>query len=80
MVEILITEDSKRMNCLTSRKCRASKIKVIGGEGCGGTGPYFSSITYNKGETIESEFNDDIREDCTEGIHFFLTYDEAKEF
>jgi hypothetical protein len=32
---------------------------------------------YENGKTYEQEVNEDIRLDCTEGLHFFLTRKEA---
>jgi hypothetical protein len=81
VITIEIPKDAKRTNSLVGRKCRASKITVLGGEGIGGTGPNFPSYIYEKGRTIEVlDFDDDIRVECTKGIHFFMTEQEAKEW
>jgi Family of unknown function (DUF5758)/Pentapeptide repeats (8 copies) len=80
VIKLLIMEDSIRVSTLIGRKCRASKIQVIDGPGCGGTGPVQRGITYNKGAIIETEIDTDIRVECTKGIHFFLTREEAEKF
>ena len=81
VVELLVPASAIRVTPLTSRKCRVSEVKVVGGNGVGGTGPYFSTFTYGKGDKIvEANTNTDIREVCTKGIHVFLTEDEARNF
>jgi len=89
VIKIYIPASAKRMNPIGSRKCRASKIVVISGEGCGGSCIIrtHSQIVYNRGDTIVSKdtrglirFNDDVRVECAEGIHFFMTKEEAEKF
>ena len=80
VIKILIMEDSIRVSTLVGRKCRASKIQVIGGDGVGGTGPIHKGIWYNIGCIIETECDEDIRVECSKGIHFFLTKEEAERF
>ena len=77
VVRLLILEDSERTSTLIGRKCRASKVKVLDGDGCGGTGTDYAQLTYEKGAIITSEYDDDIRVECTQGIHFFITKEEA---
>ena len=79
VIKILVPAKAKRTNSLIGRKCRAEYVKVISGEGCGGQGPNYSSLTYNKGEIIKADkFDSDIRIECTHGIHFFMTKEEAE--
>ena len=81
VIKIYIPADAKRCNSLIGRKCRASKIKVISGAGCGGTSPNKGNEKYTKGSTIHADkFDDDIRIECTNGIHFFMTKQEAEEW
>lgn len=80
VIKLLITDDSKRTSTLIGRKCRASRVVVLGGDGVGGTGPNYNYITYDEGITIETDFDDDIRVECTKGIHFFMTKLEAEEW
>jgi hypothetical protein len=38
-------------------------------------------LEYKEGEVVYADaFNDDIRVDCTSGIHFFMTKKEAEEW
>ena len=81
IIKIQIPAKAKRTSCISSRKCRASEVKVISGDGCGGKSPTYGNLTYEKGKTIKSDkFNDDSREECTHGIHFFMTKAEAEEW
>ena len=80
VIKLLITEDSKRTSSLVGRKCRASRVKVLEGDGVGGTGPNYGGIVYHEGKTLESDYDDDIRVECTKGIHFFMTRKEAEEW
>ena len=81
VIKVLIPEDAKRTNSLIGRKCRTSKLVVLGGDGVGGTGPNYAGIIYNEGETIEClDYDGDIRVECTKGIHFFMTEQEARDW
>ncbi len=81
VAKIYIPADAKRCNNLIGRKCRASHIKVISGVGCGGKSPNKGNEVYEKGVIIHADkFDDDIRVECTNGIHFFMTEKEALEW
>ena len=85
VIEVLIPGDADRTSSLVGRKCRASKIVVLGGEGVGGKSPSapnsHQQLTYNSGATIIADkFNGDIRIECANGIHFFVTEKEAEEY
>ena len=77
--KLLIPEDAKRTSCLINRKCRASHAKVLEGNGKSKTAN--SKLEYKKRETVYADkFCDDIRLDCSHGIHFFITRKEAEEW
>ena len=84
IVELRIEEDSKRSSA-TSRKCRASKVKVLSITSIDGTEEFQKaqntgvySFTYEVGKTYEIyNFDDDRWNECSTGIHFFITRDEA---
>ena len=93
VIEVLIPGDAARTSSLVGRKCRASKIVVLGGEGVGGKSPSapnsHQQLTYNSGATIIADkFNGDIRIECANGIHFFSlrkkrrknTYEQANNY
>jgi uncharacterized protein YjbI with pentapeptide repeats len=80
VIKIRIPKDAKRTSSLVGRKCRAEFVKVIGGPGVGGSSPTHGNLTYNKGEIVRADkFDDDIRVECTSGIHFYMTRKEAEE-
>ena len=84
IVKLLITEDSKRSSA-TTRKCRCSKAKVLSITNIENTeefnevaSDYDKSFIYKVGEIIEVKNFDDYRwNECSTGIHFFITRDEA---
>ena len=87
IVKLLITEDSKRSSA-TTRKCRASKAKVLEITNIKNTkkyeeavSRYDSNFVYKVGETIEvADFDENRWNECSSGIHFFITRDEAVQY
>lgn len=83
VIRLLVPADATRVNAIGSRKCRASKVIVLGGPGCGGSSPtrMEGTLVYAEGaEVVAPEFSDDIRAECAPGIHFFITKKEAEEW
>jgi hypothetical protein len=85
IVKLEICEDAKRSSA-TSRKCRCSKAKVLAIENVDGGDSGLSAISsdrnssfvYTVGETVEvSDYDDNRWNECSAGIHFFITRDEA---
>ena len=85
IVKLRITEDAMRSSA-TSRKCRCSKAEVLAIENMDGTpseetetaSSYDKSFVYRIGETVEvKDFDTDRWRECSTGIHFFITRDEA---
>ena len=84
IVELLITEDAKRSSA-TSRKCRCSKAKVlsISSLDCKENydevaSNYDEDFIYKVGKIVEVEdFDEDRWNECSTGIHFFITRQEA---
>ena len=87
IVKLLIMEDAKRSSA-TSRKCRASKVKVLEITNIENTkkykmarSQYDSDFIYKIGETIEvKDFDEDRWNECSVGIHFFITREEAVQY
>lgn len=81
IVKLLITDDAKRSSA-TSRKCRASKaivLEVIGAEK--GISTVSGNFVYEVGkEMVPDSFDDDRWRECSHGIHFFLTRNEAERY
>ena len=77
VIKLVIPADAKRSNA-TTRKCRASKAVVMS---VGGYSTHNNDFKYVKGETVKCHKWDPNRwNECSGGIHFFLTKQEAKEF
>jgi hypothetical protein len=81
IVKLEIPAEAKRSNG-TGRKCRseyAKVLEVIRAEI--GISNYDNKTEYKAGEMVYSDAWDDNRwEECTSGIHFFLTRKEAEEY
>ena len=88
IVKLQITDDAKRSSA-TGRKCRCSKVAVLGLENPDGT-PYpdiqvssqrDSNFIYRVGETVEvPDFDENRWNECSTGIHFFITRQEAVDY
>ena len=85
IVKLLIPEDAKRSSA-TSRKCRCSRAKVLSITKLDGSDAGITSVPsnwnpcfiYKVGEIVEvPDFDDDRWNECSAGIHFFITRDEA---
>ena len=85
IVKLQVTETAKRSSA-TSRKCRCSEALVLDiqkedGSPSGLTeikSSYDSSFIYRVGEVARvDEFDEDRWNECSTGIHFFITRDEA---
>ena len=86
IIKLLIPEDARRSGA-TTRKCRASKAKVL--EIVDKNGKNVSSIVsdwdstfiYEVGKTVDVEdFDEDRWNECSTGIHFFITREEAEQW
>jgi hypothetical protein len=78
VAQLLIPEGAKRTSSLVGRKCRAEFVVVLEGEG---VSKHDGSTKYCQGATvIPDKYDDDIRVECTHGIHFFVTRKEAEEY
>lgn len=94
IAKLEILEDSKRISCLTSRKCRAEKVRTLALYNLGSQKELSHEIVaeniikrkvnpvrYRAGEiAVADSFCDDIRKDCSYEIHFFMTRKEAEKF
>src|ERR1700682_828544 len=78
ITHIRIPEDAKRTSSLIGRKCRASHVICISGSGLS---THNCKTNYNPGTTVTADsFDPDIRVECSNGIHFFITRKEAEEY
>ena len=84
IAKLLIPANAKRSNA-TGRKCRAEFVEVLemfGGEEGHSTSyaPSSEILTYKKGEIVKcvKPFDEDRFEECSSGIHFYITRIEAE--
>jgi len=89
IAQLLIPQDSLRTSNLIGRKCRAEFVKVLNFYDIDGNildiekayGWRDESVIYEVNKfTVADKYDDDIRIECTHGIHFFMTFKEAKEW
>lgn len=92
VIELEIPEDAKRLSG-TSRKCRASKAivkamytrndegKYVLSDETTAHGWHDSDFIYKVGETvIPDSFDENRWKECSNGIHFFMSFHEAAEW
>ena len=75
IAKLLIPEEARRTSSLVGRKCRAEFVEVLEGDGYD---MHTGKLHYTPGKTVwPDSYDDDIRVECTHGIHFFITKQEA---
>ena len=89
IVKLEVTETAKRSSAF-GRKCRCSEAKVLDIQNLDGTSvddvtvaysTHDSNFVYRVGETVRvDDFDEDRRNECAPGIHFFITRQEAVEY
>ena len=88
IVKLRITENAKRCSA-TSRKCRCSEAEVLSITNIDGTTADITSISsnydpdfiYKIGEIVHVDHFDENRwNECSKGIHFFISREEAVEY
>jgi hypothetical protein len=73
-----ISATAKRVNAYGSRKCRAEYAFVLSSSGAGAM---HDGMKYPKrGKVVPDSFDPDPRVECSHGIHFFITEQEAKDY
>jgi len=77
VIKLMIPEHAQRTSSLVGRKCRASSVIVL--EGPEGYDWHTGKTFYKVGEEVfPDQYDGDIRVECTNGIHFFMTEQEAE--
>ena len=81
IVKLRIPSRAKRSSA-TSRKCRAEYVKVLDIYGADAAYSDRDGATiYRKGETVRCDHWDEDRwNECSGGIHFFMTREEAEDY
>ena len=87
LIKLEIPKEAKRHNCLTSRKCRAEFVKILDIRNSKGHkakkcyGLYNSGFEYEIGKIVKANsYDPDPLNECSNGIHFFVTKQEAKDW
>jgi hypothetical protein len=78
-----VPEDAKRVNAPGSRKIRVSKARVaevLEGYGTKFKSMYDDNFIYTLGADVSADMDESPYEECSRGLHVFLTKEEAKEF
>lgn len=78
-----------RRSSATTNKCRCSQAKVLGFYDFEGnklpeitkaSSYYDSAFLYQLGKTVTSKFDPDRWKECSDGIHFFMSFEEAVDY
>jgi hypothetical protein len=87
IAKLYVPASAKRVGGLVGRKCRVSKVKVVsitdftGKQLKSSMDRYNGKTLYHVGSWVKPDkFDDDIRVECTNGIHIFLTRKEAEDY
>ena len=82
LVRLRIPPGAQRTASLVGRKCRAEYAEVLSIVGADvACSSHDKSVVYRPGETVHPDsYDDDPRVECTHGIHFFMTREEAEEY
>ena len=74
VITLEIPAEARRTSSLIGRKCRAEFVRVLEGGGCSTRGG-----VYVEGKVYRPDsYDDDIRVECSNGVHFFVTRREAE--
>lgn len=86
IAKLLIPEDAKRSNA-TTRKCRCDKALVVeiyeenGNKIKHGFSRYYNTFHYEVGQMVHVDnFDEDRWNECSTGIHFFMSKQEAVDY
>ncbi len=83
ILTLLVPADAKRLNAIGSRKIRVSKALVVSASVPDKTdfqSNYDKQFVYRIGEEVSSDFDERATEECSKGIHCFLTEEEAIQY
>ena len=88
IVKLEVTENAKRSSAF-GRKCRCNEAKVLDIQNLDGTSAdvtevyskHDANFAYRVGETVRVDnFDEDRKNECAPGIHFFITRQEAVDY
>jgi hypothetical protein len=78
--KLRVPPEAKRTATPIGRKCRAEWVEVLEAPE-NGRGLHDTNVIYRAGEIVRPDkYDPDPRLECTHGIHFFLTREEAEDY
>ena len=78
--KLRVPPEAKRTATPVGRKCRAEWVEVLEAPD-DGRGLHNTAVVYRAGEVVRPDkYDPDIRLECTHGIHFLLTREEAEAY
>jgi len=78
--KLRVPPEAKRTATPIGRKCRAEWVEVLEAP-TNGAGLHDRNVVYRAGEIVRPDkYDPDPRVECTHGIHFFLTKEEAEAY
>jgi hypothetical protein len=81
IAKLLVPAKAARVNSYGSRKCRAAYAKVLSAPKGAYTAAHSPLTKYMRGRIVRPDkFDPDPRIECSHGIHFFITEQEAQEY
>src|ERR1700734_879078 len=82
IAQLLVPIDAKRVNAYGSRKCRAEYAYCVAVHGAAsGASGHDRKMIYAPGTRIvPDKYDSDPRIECSSGIHFFITREEAEAY
>ena len=79
IAKLRIPAEAKRVNAYGSRKCRAEYAFTLSSSGA--SAKHTETFQYpNCGKVVPDSYDADPRVECSHGIHFFITEQEAKDY
>jgi uncharacterized protein YjbI with pentapeptide repeats len=80
IVTLLVPRSARRCNAIGSRKCRAEVAVVLDARHTA-RDLHTGRLEYVTGATVRPDsYDPDVRVECSHGIHFFITREEAEQY
>ena len=81
IAKLMIPKEAKRTNSVIGRKCRAEYVDVLEIFGEASVDKHTDETVYETGKRVHPDkYDDSLIIDCTNGIHFFITREEAEAY
>jgi hypothetical protein len=81
IAKLMIPKEAKRTNSIIGRKCRAEYVDVLEIFGESSVDKHTGKTVYETGKRVHPDrYDDSLIIECTNGIHFFITREEAEAY